>query len=227
MSGSDNSTPHSSEVYDTQVRKTIPYYDAFHQETLNLLKATHFEPENWLDTGCGTGTLIEKALPQFPNTRFVLVDPSVSMLEAAKNKLANQPRVEFLAACPTENLRLKKGTFDVVTAIQSHHYLPPKQREKATKVCYNLLVEGGIFVTFDNIKPSTPQSIAIGKENWKQFQISQGKDIHAAEAHLQRFGVEYFPLTIVEHIALLKAAGFSVVELLWYSYMQAGIYCIK
>ncbi len=90
MFRSDNATPHSVATYDSQVRNTIPYYDAFHEQTINLIKATHFEPQRWLDTGCGTGTLIEKALPYFPNARFVLVDPSVQMLEAAKVK-ASRP----------------------------------------------------------------------------------------------------------------------------------------
>jgi tRNA (cmo5U34)-methyltransferase len=227
MFGSDNATAHSAATYDAQIRNTIPYYDVFHEQTINLIKATHFEPERWLDTGCGTGTLVDEALPWFPKTRFVLVDPSVQMLEAANTKLANQSQVEFLDASATQDLKLKKGEFDVITAIQSHHYLQPKQREKATATCFKLLVEGGIFVTFENVKPFTVQGVAIGKEGWKQFQISHGRDSHTAEAHMKRFGVEYFPITVEEHLSLLREAGFSVVELLWYSYLQAGFYCIK
>ncbi|MGZ7043025.1 MAG: class I SAM-dependent methyltransferase, partial [Methanobacterium sp.] len=102
-----------------------------------------------------------------------------------------------------------------------------KERYKATDSCFNLLNENGVFVTFENIKPLTEKGIQIGKEYWKNFQISEGREIKEAENNLNRFNVEYFPITIEEHISLLKNSGFSVVEMFWYSYMQAGFYCIK
>jgi tRNA (cmo5U34)-methyltransferase len=37
----------------------------------------------------------------------------------------------------------------------------------------------------------------------------------------------FFPITVEEHLSLLKKMGFNAVELLWYSYMQAGFYCVK
>jgi tRNA (cmo5U34)-methyltransferase len=39
--------------------------------------------------------------------------------------------------------------------------------------------------------------------------------------------MEYFPITIEEHLSLLREIGFEVIELLWFSYMQAGFYCQK
>ena len=84
-----------------------------------------------------------------------------------------------------------------------------------------------MYITFENVRPFTPQGIAIGKEHWKSFQHSQGRDLQTIEQHTKRFDVEYFPITVEEHLSLLRRIGFSVVELLWYSYMQAGFYCIK
>ena len=54
------------------------------KRSLNLIKATHITPKNWLDTGCGTGTLAQKAIAQFPDAHFVLADPSPQMLDLAK-----------------------------------------------------------------------------------------------------------------------------------------------
>jgi tRNA (cmo5U34)-methyltransferase len=227
MFNSDNATPHTASTYDTQVPKTIPYYDNFHEETLNLIKAMHLQPKNWLDTGCGTGTLAEKALKQFPSTRFVLVDPSPQMLKEAKEKLAGYANVTFLEAAPTQKLSALKEKFDVITAIQSHHYSTVPQRAEATKVCFNLLSPKGVYVTFENIHPFTEQGTSIGLENWKSRQIQAGREPKTAEEHMKRFGVEYFPITVEEHLALLRKTGFSAVELLWYSVMQAGFYCVK
>jgi len=34
----DNKTPHKSSEYDIHVRKTIPFYECFHQQTIDLVK---------------------------------------------------------------------------------------------------------------------------------------------------------------------------------------------
>ena len=48
-----------------------------------------------------------------------------------------------------------------------------------------------------------------------------------SKAHNLRCGVNYFPLTVSEHIELLKQTGFEHVHVFWCSYMQMGIYGIK
>jgi tRNA (cmo5U34)-methyltransferase len=223
----DNATPHSASTYDTHVHQTIPYYDLFHQETLNLLKAMDHTPKHWLDTGCGTGTLIQRAIAEFPSTHYTLADPSPQMLEIAKSKLSKFENVKFLEPSSTEKLSLPKASFDTITAIQSHHYLHLNEHQKATSICFDLLASNGVYITFENIRPLTQRGIEIGKENWASFQIASGRDPKAVEDHLNRFSVDYHPLTVEEHLSQLRKTGFSVVELLWFSVMQAGFYCIK
>jgi tRNA (cmo5U34)-methyltransferase len=58
----------------------------------------------------------------------------------------------------------------------------------------------------------------IGKRNWKSFQLSKGRDIETVETHLERFDNMFFPITIKEHLSLLRETGFEAVELFWYSY---------
>ena len=226
MTTTDNASAHMAAEYDPQIRRTIPYYDCFHDETISLVKAVVPEPADWLDTGCGTGTLVEKAAKFFPKTRFVLADPSLGMLSVAREKLKASKKIEFLELCGTQDIP-SGAKFDVVSAIQSHHYLSNYEKAKATKLCFDHLKKGGIYVTFENIRPASEKGTDIGKARWRNYQISEGKDADTAEKHLNRFGVEYFPITVDEHLSLLRKAGFSVVELLWYSYMQAGFYAIK
>jgi len=223
----DNLTPHSSIEYELNIQKTIPYYNQFHDETINLIKSMDIKPNIWLDTGCGTGTLVKKAIQHFKNTNFILSDPSMGMLNQAQKKLEKyDDRVNFLKPAATHELDLKSRA-DIVTTIQSHHYMNKKERFKATKTCYKILNENGVFITFENIRPFTKKGIEIGKKYWKNFQISKGKSKKDVEIHLTRFDREYFPITVEEHINLLKSSGFKIVELLWYSYMQAGFYGIK
>ncbi len=225
----DNSTPHASSEYDAQIPKTIPCYDRFHEETMDLVETWIPQPKIWLDTGCGTGSLVLKCLKRFPNTVFFLSDPSEAMLAAARGKLADySSRTKFLEPSATQFLTLApEERPDVITAIQAHHYLSAPEREKATRVCHDLLNPGGIFVTFENISPMTKTGIAIGKQRWKKFQMANGKTEKQAEAHLARFGTGYYPITVRDHLELYEKCGFQTVEMLWYSNMQAGFYAVR
>jgi tRNA (cmo5U34)-methyltransferase len=227
MSGKESDSMHFPN-YDEEIRSILPYYDSVHQETINLIKATNSKPAVWLDTGCGTGTFVERALKHFPDARFVLADPSEEMLEGARKKLSGSDRVTFLKPNSTQKLSTELiGRPDVITAIQSHHYLSKEDRIKVTKVCYDLLKQGGTYVTFENIRPMTEIGVEIGKQNWKNFQLSNGRDLETVENHIKRFDNMFFPITVEEHLSLMRGKGFNAVEMLWYSCMQAGFYCVK
>jgi tRNA (cmo5U34)-methyltransferase len=230
MNANDNSSAHISSEYDAEVRRTIPNYDLFHEETVRLVRSAGMKPRLWLDTGCGTGNLVLRARKDFPDTKFLLADPSEEMLAQAKKKL-DVPNVRFLQPGETQFLVRQNQEFDkqpdVITAIQAHHYLDKETRMDATKTCFELLGQDGMFITFENVTPTTAKGIEIGKAGWKEFQVKNGRTPEEAEKHIRRFGNDYHPITVEDHYFLYRVCGFRVVELFWYSYMQAGFYCIK
>jgi tRNA (cmo5U34)-methyltransferase len=231
MTTSDNSTAHNSTEYDKSVRQTIPYYETIQSETVDLVRIIKPEVNCWLDTGCGTGYLVEIALPYFPSTSFILTDPSVAMLNQAMKRLRGLPekRVKYLPPTPSESLNIYENEIhpQIITAILSHHYLHKPQRYQATQTCFRLLDEDGIYVTIENIVPSTQQSTSIALDRWKHFQLEHGRTKSVVEEHAKRFNSDYFPISIEEHIDLLRKTGFKTIELFWVSYMQAGLYAIK
>jgi len=227
---SENRTPHLPEDYDSKISNVLPYYTAFHQETITLVKSLPSAPKIWMDTGCGTGTFVAKAIELFPDTKFLMLDPSEGMLKLAREKLSpyTHAKVEILEASSTQDFGQELTEQpDVITAIQCHHYLDRKNRTRAVSKCYELLKNGGFFITFENIRPLTEEGIIVGKQYWEEFQKVQGRTEDEIRVHLERFGTEYFPVTVEEHLKLLRETGFRTVELFWYSYMQAGFYCIK
>ena len=44
-----------AEEYDKKIRQTLPFYDAFYEQILDILKAAGKEHVSGLDIGCGTG----------------------------------------------------------------------------------------------------------------------------------------------------------------------------
>jgi tRNA (cmo5U34)-methyltransferase len=226
----DNSIPHRAKEYDDEISRTIPFYHLFHTETIDLVQTLLPDVSVWLDTGCGTGYLAEQALPLLPKVRFLLADPSPAMLDQARGRLARftSADIRFLGAVTTEKLvSVVPETPQVITAIQSHHYGGEEAREVATALCYQLLEPGGLYVTFENIRPDTTRGIDISLDRWLRFQGGAGCSPQAMEEHRSRFDRNYFPITVAGHMQLLRATGFTVVEMFWLSQMQAGFYAIK
>jgi tRNA (cmo5U34)-methyltransferase len=170
-------------------------------------------------------------LRNFPAAEFILADPSEAMLVQTRARLTNRDsaRLAILPpiGSPDLELHVPKNTADVVTAIQCHHYMQRPERIKALRACREVLKPGGLFVTFENIAPRTAEGVRFGLAAWKQFLMDNGRTEQEADQHVARYGKELLPITAEEHLDALAQAGFSVVELFWFSQMQAGFYAIK
>jgi tRNA (cmo5U34)-methyltransferase len=225
VSMADNKTSSPAMMYDSQISSVIPNYDLFREETLGLVKAVHPSPASWLDTGCGTGTMVFEARKVFPNTTFTLADPSKAMLDIASEKLKSKG-IEFRMA-GTQELDYPDSSFNVITAVMAHHYLDEGMRKLATANCYRMLRSGGIYITFENIRPLSANGLKVGLDRWQCFQASRGRSVDEIGKHLSRFDVEYYPITVDQHLDLLRTTGFITAEILYAGYMQAGFYAIK
>lgn len=227
----DNASAHPAHRYDAEVRRVIPFYDAIQAETLDLVRSVVGVPKMWVDTGSGTGALVERALEVFPGTQFVLADPSEAMLTQASARFADQTsaRVTILPPTPSEGLALVRPRLQaqVVTAMLCHHYHDPVGRLAAVRGCFEVLEPGGILIVFENIDCDSVSGRERGLRRWREFQLRQGRPLADVEIHIARFGTELKPIRIAEHLALFRSAGFATVELFWRAQMQAGFYAVK
>ncbi|SCW32962.1 tRNA (cmo5U34)-methyltransferase [Ruminococcaceae bacterium YRB3002] len=224
MSANDNSSAYDSGTYDARITSVLPYYSEYHKQVIDLVNTMGNSSPMWLDTGCGTGTLAMRALEAFPGARLTLCDPSEQMLDVAKNKLAGR-NVRYFNV-PSGELEFD-NEFDIVTAIQCHHYLDIGSREQAVHRCRQALKDGGIFVAFENIRMETDEADEIAADRWAGFLAAHGHSPESIKMHLERRGTEVLPITVEQHLELLKKCSFKAVNVLWASYLQAGFWAIK
>ena len=168
--------------------------------------------------------MAEAAFSGFDIKRFVFADSSPQMIEIAKERF-RETKSEF-NLCNILDLPYI-NEFDVVTSVMVNHYLRKEDKIRAMQNYYAALKIDGIYIGFENFLPFSEEGKLLGLEKWKTFQLHRGKTREECEEHINRFGVSYFPITLSEHLELLKSAGFEAAEVFWVSNLQAGVYGIK
>lgn len=226
----DNVSAFTSEDYDRKIRQTIPFYEDFYKQALELVM-TVFDrsgsvavPLHWLDIGCGTGMMGNTVFKTLQPERFVFLDSSEEMIRIVKEQFSGT-NTEF-AVSDVRELSYD-NEFNVVTSILVFHYLNAEERKEALKRSYAALKEGGIFISFENCAPLTETGKRISLKKWERFQTAQGKSPEESRRHIERYGTEYYPVNMNENLELLLECGFKAVELLWFSNMQAGFWGMK
>lgn len=220
----DNNSAFNSAEYDYKIKRTLPYYDEFYKQVIDAVNTYIPHALTWLDVGCGTGKMAEAAFNQAEIDRFVFCDCSKEMIKVAKSRF-NLPNADFIVS-DVRDLEFT-DTFDVVTAIQVNHYLQKAERISAVEKCYEVLKTGGMFISFENFAPFSSLGEQLYLNRWKIFQLCQGKDLNECEEHMSRYKKDYYPISVSEHLKLMKNCGFRAVEILWLSYMQVGLLGIK
>ena len=84
----DNKSAYNSKIYDEHIINVLPYYREYHDQITDLVRAMGIRNPDWLDTGCGTGTMALRVMESRNDVKFTLCDPSQKMLAEAKEKLS-------------------------------------------------------------------------------------------------------------------------------------------
>lgn len=157
-------------------------------------------------------------------SKFTFLDLSPDMIKIAK-ECYPLPYAEFVVG-QAQQMEYREE-YDAVTAIQVNHYLSREERAVVTRKCFDALRGKGVFITFENFAPYTEYGKDLYLRRWGDYQRENGKDKEEVRQHIRRYGTKYFPITISEHLQLLKSCGFRKNEVLWVSYMQVGLLAIK
>lgn len=221
----DNKSAFNSIEYDRKIKQTLPYYDEFYKQVIDLVEIFHLNTIRWLDIGCGTGKMGGVAFENLKLEKFVFCDCSDEMIRIAKERFKHYNAAEFLI-CNIQNLTYA-DEFNVITSIQVNHYLNINERKIVLQKCYEALKNNGLFISFENFAPYTELGKSVYLEKWKRYQVNQGKSPDECENHIKRYGKDYLPISLSENIELMKSSGFKTVEILWLSNLQVGLWGIK
>jgi tRNA (cmo5U34)-methyltransferase len=157
------------------------------------------QPKRILDLGCGDGRLSALVMAARPSVRLVvMVDMSPPMLARARERFAEDTRVEVVDRNLTEPLS-DLGTFDVVVAGCAIHHLEDLRKRTLFQEIAQQLHPGGLFANLEVVQSATPELHA-------QFLAAVGRDEDDPEDRLAPVDAQ---------LDWMRQAGLAHVECLW------------
>lgn len=161
-----------------------------------------------VDLGCGDGHLLALVLAERPSALGIAVDFSPPMLDAARERFADQERVTVVAHDLTRPLPDALGdACAVVSSFAIHHLEHDRKRELFAEV-HALLRPGGVFLNLEHVASASDALHA-------RFLSAIGypPDWHDPANRL---------LDVESQLVALRAAGFTDVDCAW-KWLEMGL----
>jgi tRNA (cmo5U34)-methyltransferase len=149
-----------AKTYLQGVRGAVPAADLQFEVVRAIVSAWYPKPDRVMDLGCGDGILGRMILESFAQSHVWFVDFSDTMLQAARDKVAKEPRATILKAdfSSPEWIRpmVEHGPYDLIlSGFSIHHQSDERKRELYGEI-FTLLSPGGLFLNLEHVESATP-----------------------------------------------------------------------
>ena len=148
------------EQFLQSVRGTIPLAIEQVDMMLRLVSAArNGRLDRFLEVGCEQGVLSAALLDEHPHAHGWLVDLSQPLLSAARQRLQERQRVQFVKADfsrPGWSAAIAAGApFDAIVSALSIHVLPDLRKRELYAEVFDLLTPDGIFINIEHVASAT------------------------------------------------------------------------
>lgn len=199
-----------AQVYDADRRPLIPFFDSFYGEGLRLVAdEAAGRPLRVLDLGAGTGLFGAMALEALNVVELKLIDGSADMLERAKARFGNDPRISYELGDMAQ-VDLGAG-WDLVISSLAIHHLPHDQKRGLYARIYRALAPKGRFINAEQVLGPTSAQELRYRAFWEQDVRAAGVDDAGLAASLDRQRHD-IGATSTDQLIWLRDAGFTEVD---------------
>jgi tRNA (cmo5U34)-methyltransferase len=217
----------ASLAYDDGIRKRIPGYETLHTTSYAILESALPDSARLLVVGAGTGQELVAYARARPQWQLVGVDPSLDMLERAREKTAAAgvaARVELHHG--TTEVLPQETLFDAATALLVMHFLPDDAGK--TKFLLGIaqrLRPGGLLLLADMTgQPGTAEFEALfaaWKVHWRHAHGADSGDARIEQEFAERRGRAGW-IDERRHLALFAQTGFEDFMPFWSGLLFRG-----
>jgi len=211
---------------------------------VRVVGAVRPAPERVLDLGCGTGSLSEAILEEFPGCMLVGVDVDQSLLALAANRLGRfGKRVSLICAdLRTESwMPSAGGGFDAAISATALHWLSSENLALLYRRLAKVLKPGGLFINADHVASDCPavqeawqqdkaRRLTVedhgNADTWPEFWQAYAAALGVEEKSIGSWTIKNWEavedgMPMAWHFDRLRESGFTDVDCFWRCYGDA------
>lgn len=213
-----------SGCFSDMLMRSIPYYPLMRAAIFGVGKSFAQAGTSILDLGCSNGDSLQEFV-SIEGCSFVGVDVSGPMIEEARRRFANSPRVQIFEC----DLRtgFPNGINSVILSILTLQFTPIEYRQQIARRAFKSLVPGGAFILVEKILGATAELDDLFVERYLKYKASNGYS--QDEIDRKRLSLEgvLVPVTARWNEELLQGAGFRQIDCFWRWMNFAGWVAVK
>lgn len=207
----------TASTYDADRSRLIPGCDTFYRWAVDLIPS---EAQRICDIGAGSGLLTILVRQRFPKADIHLIDFSGPMLDLARKRLGDDPRITYDQS-DYVNKQLHPG-FDAIVSSLSIHHLDDTDKRLAFRRFYEALRPGGVFINAEQVAGPTPALEARYKNLWLHQVRAAGATEQQITDSLYR-QKEDRCASVEDQLRWLREAGFADADC-WYKENRFAVF---
>jgi tRNA (cmo5U34)-methyltransferase len=203
-------------VFDNMLARSIPQYEGMRATVLNIaLKfASQSDVPCVVDLGCSRGEAMAPLIKQLrADARFVGVEVSEPMLQAARERFAGLPNVEIV------DLDLRHGYPDahasITLAVLTLQFVPIEHRQHVLRSIFEHTQPGGALVLVEKVLGATSSLDELMVESHLAMKRRNGYTNEQIDRKRLALEGVLVPVTARWNEDLLRAAGFEEIDCFW------------
>lgn len=215
-------TSDAAETYDGRIQRLVPGYRSMQDIALAVLNAKLHDTATILICGAGTGAELSLFAEAKGEWRFVAVDPSEAMLEAARRRAEEQgfaDRVEFICE-QVESASIPSGMDAAVSLLVTHFLADDGTKGAYLQAIANCLKPGGALVLVDH---AAPEPLAMTA--YQQWALGAGNDPAAVDEIFRRVAKNWHTVTLDRMAELFSESGFGSPSQVFQAFGFRGVVC--
>lgn len=200
--------------YDRIQSQVIPGYGSLARLAVALLAASPLaavQAAEVLVAGCGTGSELLEAVAQRPDWRLTALDPSAAMLAEARQKLGDNPRIDWRQTTveALQQQDSQAGRYGGAVAVLVLQSLADDGAKLAFLTALaRCLQPGAQLVLVDLMQTSLPSLEGQIDAAWRGFQRASGLQPGEGSG-LDQLSEGLHPIGLARLTSLVNAAGFG------------------
>lgn len=194
----------------------VPAYQHMQRMAAQLIRERIGATGKVLVLGAGGGLELEAFAARCPQWTFVGVDPAAEMLKAAQERLAQAGVNGRVAWHHGYVFDAPAGPFDAATCLLTLHFVADDgAKERTLAEVRKRLKPGAPFVLVDLCIDLTAPDSSVALDRYRDFALESGAEVERVEATCDRLIGVLKMASAARNEELLRAAGFSQVELFY------------